>query len=287
MKTLLICHEGADLDRVGLARWMASFSDLAGIVVLNETKKRGRQRIRREIKRVGLLRFLDVLAFRFYYKFNLQWIDRAWEERIVAHLCNEYTKVPDDVPVLMSNSVNNQATEEFIRNCAPDVVIARCKTLIKQDIFEIANTGTFVMQPGMCPEYRNAHGCFWALANDDINKVAMTLLKIDRGVDTGPTYGYFTYNFDEVHETHNMIQARTVLDNLDAIAAKLEQVHLGTAETVDTSGRESDTWGQPWLTKYFRWKRMARHRAAQGILPEPTPVETLSNSNQAVELTMS
>ena len=143
------------------------------------------------------------------------------------------------------------------------------------------------MQPGMCPEYRNAHGCFWALANDDINKVAMTLLKIDRGVDTGPTYGYFTYNFDEVHETHNMIQARTVLDNLDAIAAKLEQVHLGTAETVDTSGRESDTWGQPWLTKYFRWKRMARHRAAQGILPEPTPVETLSNSNQAVELTMS
>ena len=51
------------------------------------------------------------------------------------------------------------------------------------------------MHPGICPEYRNAHGCFWALANRDLNKVGMTLLRIDKGVDTGPTFGYYTYPY--------------------------------------------------------------------------------------------
>ena len=39
--------------------------------------------------------------------------------------------------------------------------------------------GTFVMHPGICPEYRNAHGCFWALANRDLARVGMTLLRAD------------------------------------------------------------------------------------------------------------
>lgn len=75
MKTLLICHENALLDREGMARWLASFSELAGIVVLREKGQRKFKRIRREIERVGLPRFVDVSAFRLYFsniaeKFN-------------------------------------------------------------------------------------------------------------------------------------------------------------------------------------------------------------------------
>jgi len=32
VKTLLICHHDAVLDRIGLARWLASFSELVGVV---------------------------------------------------------------------------------------------------------------------------------------------------------------------------------------------------------------------------------------------------------------
>src|ERR671934_1169073 len=68
MRTLLICHEGAPLHEEGLARWLASFSTLAGIVVLREPPRTLWRRVRREIRRVGVLRFLDVLAFRLYYR---------------------------------------------------------------------------------------------------------------------------------------------------------------------------------------------------------------------------
>ncbi len=184
MRTLLICHDRAALDQIGLARWLASFSTLSGIVVIREPRKRTRQRIKREIRRIGLLRFTDVLAFRIYYRLFLASRDRQWETQTLVELSEEYA--PVNVPTLVTTSPNSTDAENFIRRCNPEVVIARCKSILKESVFSIPSHGTFVMHPGICPEYRNAHGCFWALANDDLEKVGMTLLQIDRGVDTGP-----------------------------------------------------------------------------------------------------
>src|SRR5262249_44624358 len=91
MRTLLICHEEDELNRVGLAAWMASFSDPGGIVVLRETSERKKRRIRREMQRVGLLRFMDVLAFRVFYSVSAAARDRAWEQKTVADLRAKYS----------------------------------------------------------------------------------------------------------------------------------------------------------------------------------------------------
>ena len=64
MKTALICHEADEINRDGLARWLASFSELVGVVVLRETSKRKRRRVQHEVRRVGWLRMADVAAFR-------------------------------------------------------------------------------------------------------------------------------------------------------------------------------------------------------------------------------
>jgi hypothetical protein len=257
MRTLLICHEGALLDQQGLALWLASFSELAGIVVLRETGGRMRRRIRREVKRVGLARFLDVLAFRLYYKLFLAREDREWEERKLEELAAHYPSLKD-VPVLYTHSPNSPEAERFIAVSRADIMLARCKTLLKESVFSLPARGTLVMHPGICPEYRNAHGCFWALAAGDREKVGMTLLRIDRGVDTGPVYGYYSYDYDEAGESHVRIQSRVVLENLAALEQKFREVYEGRAAALDTSGRESLTWGQPWLTSYLKWKRRAR-----------------------------
>lgn len=261
MKSLLICHKGAPLDQVVLARWLASSTELVGIVELDETRARLAQRVRREVKRVGWLRFLDVTAFRIWYRLAHAARDRAWEARTVERFSARYPDLPADLPRLETHSPNTPEARAFIERLAPDVMIARCKQLLKREVFQIPTHGTYVMHPGVCPEYRNAHGCFWALANGDRDKVGMTLLRIDEGVDTGPVYGYFSYDIDEVHETHFVIQSRVVLDNLDRIAATFRAIAAGTAPTIDTTGRPSGTWGQPWLTRWWAWKREARRRA--------------------------
>jgi methionyl-tRNA formyltransferase len=137
-------------------------------------------------------------------------------------------------------------------------MIARCKFILKERVFGIATVGTFVMHPGICPEYRNAHGCFWALVRRDVSKVGMTLLRADAGVDTGPIFGYFTYDFDERRESHLQIGQRCVSENFDEIAAKLKEVAAGRAQPIPVDGRKSGVWGQPWMTKYVQWKLAAR-----------------------------
>jgi len=141
------------------------------------------------------------------------------------------------------------------------------ESILNARIFKQATAGTFVMHPGICPQYRNAHGCFWALAQRDMVNVGMTLLKVDNGVDTGPVYGYFRAGFDEVSATHNMIQSMMVFDNLDALRAKFEEILAGTARTIDTRACPSRAWGQPWLTCYMRWKFAAR-AAKRSALPQ-------------------
>lgn len=260
-RVVLICHADDPMNREALAAWLASVTSLAGVVVLHEPPGRLWRRIRREVRRVGLPRFLDVLAFRLYYAAFLRRNDQLWEQETLRRLLAEYGPVPASTPVMHAESPNAPAVADFIRGCAPDLMIARCKSLLSERVFTLPRVGTFVMHPGICPEYRNAHGCFWALARGDDARVGMTLLRIDKGVDTGPVYGYYHCAPGPLGPSHVVIQHRVVFDNLPAIADRLHELASGQATSIDTSGRESGTWGQPWLSAYLRWRRRVRQAA--------------------------
>jgi hypothetical protein len=261
-RVVLICHHDAALHHDGIARWLASWSELAGLVVLEEKPATLWRRVRRETRRVGWLRMLDVLAFRVFYRIRLRSADEAWRTHALRELRHRYQGEPL-AERLATASPNSPESEAFIRERGPDAVIALCKQIIKPRVFRIPRFGTFVFHPGVCPEYRNAHGCFWALATRDLERVGMTLLRIDEGVDTGPIYGHFSYPLDERRESHIVIQNRVVLDNLDALRDALMQIFEGTLAPLDTSGRASRAWGQPWLTAWLRWKRAARRDHAR------------------------
>ena len=254
MRTLLICHEDARLDREALAGWLASFSTLAGILVIRETRRQRWRRVRRQIARVGLARFADVLAFRAYHQLMWAERDRHWEGETLAQLKVAYPRDPS-TPALVVSSPNSREAAAFIAGREPDMAIARCKTLLKESVFTIPRLGTYVFHPGICPEYRNSHGCFWALANHDTGNVGMTLLRIDRGVDTGPIYGHYRVTADPAGESHVVVQHRAVFDHLDAIRDTLTAIARGAARPIDVSGRPSASWGQPWLTAYLRGLR--------------------------------
>ena len=234
---------------------------LAGLVVIRDAPGRVLSVARREIRRAGWLGFLNVLAFRLFSRVCLRAKDERWKRAQLARLRSRYPAHLADVPRLSVANPNTDAVKAFLDRLSPDVLIARCKFILKPDIFERARAGAFALHPGICPEYRNAHGCFWALANRDLDRVGMTLLKIDKGVDTGPVYLHARCDFDEATESHTVIQYRAVLENLDAIGRTLIAIGNGSnPAVVPTAGRMSATWGQPGLTDYWRWKRTARKR---------------------------
>ena len=260
---VLICHEGDRLDTEGLASWLAGTMNLAGLIVISDNGRRLWTAARRELRRVGLFGFLDVAAYRLFARLRLRAREDAWKAEQVEALKAQYPADLDGVPRLVVANPNSDASREFLNSVKPDIVIARCKFILKPEIFSLARVGAFALHPGICPEYRNAHGCFWALVNRDLDRVGMTLLKIDKGVDTGPVYLQAGCRIDELAESHIVIQYRVVTENLDRIAATLIDLFNGkTLEAIPTAGRKSAVWGQPRLTDYLRWKKAARSAKA-------------------------
>jgi methionyl-tRNA formyltransferase len=263
---VLICHESDRLDSEGLASWLATTMNLVGLIVIREGSARRWRVARRQIRREGWVSFLDVLAFRAYSAIALAARDDHWKERALRHLRARFHTNLTAVRHLIVSDPNSADAREFLSALKPDLVLARCKFLLKPEVFNVPKHGTFVLHPGICPEYRNAHGCFWALAKRDLERVGMTLLKIDEGVDTGPVYLQSTCEIDEVRESHTVIQYRVVLENLDAIGRTLRALGKGQpVAPIETAGRHSATWGQPRLSDYVRWKwearRSRRHEA--------------------------
>jgi len=233
--------------------------NLTGLIVIREGSARRWRVARRQIRRDGWLRFLDVLAFRVYSAIVLSRLDDVWKERALRRLRARFRTDLSLVRRVIVSDPNSREARAFLSELKPDLLLARCKFLLKPDVFNAATHGTFVLHPGICPEYRNAHGCFWALVNRDHARVGMTLLKVNEGVDTGPVYLQATCAIDEVRESHTVIQYRVVLENLDAIGSVLRTIGEGHALTpIDTAGRRSATWGQPRLSDYLRWKWEAR-----------------------------
>ena len=265
---VLICHEQDHLDTEGLASWLASSLRLAGLIIIRDPRGRRWRAARREIRRVGWFRFLDVVAFRLFARLRLARQEREWKITEIARLRTRYPADLTSTPRVIVTSPNSEEARAFLERLRPDLAIARCKIILKQTIFGVPRIGTFVLHPGICPEYRNAHGCFWALTRRDLERVGMTLLRVDPGIDTGPVFLHGTCDFDEVEDSHGIIQYRAVTENLDAIAGVLTALARGEdVRPVSVEGRASAVWGQPQLTAYLRWKSEARRKRHASRIP--------------------
>ena len=242
--------------------------NLVGLIVISKDRRHLLAAARREIRRVGWLGFLDVVAYRAFARIRLRVEEDAWKAQQSSELRAKYPADLEAVPRIVVSNPNSDEARMFLERCRPDIIIARCKLILKPGIFTLARAGTFALHPGICPEYRNAHGCFWALVSRDVDRVGMTLLKIDKGIDTGPVYLQAGCVIDEVAESHTVIQYRVVFENLERIAKTLIDVSEGLPlEPIPTTGRKSAVWGQPRLTAYLRWKKAARKTANANRIP--------------------
>src|SRR5690606_35616405 len=119
-----ICHADAPLHYEGLASWLASWSSLVGIVIIEEPPARKWQRVRREIRRSGLLGFADVMAFRAFYRFHQAANDARWLLDAQAEMKERFGAVGASVPRVRVSSPNSAATRQFIADVAPDMAFA-------------------------------------------------------------------------------------------------------------------------------------------------------------------
>ena len=258
----LIVHRDEPLNHDTLPRWLSRSVAVVAIIVIDEARSTRLRRLRAEYRRVGFWRLLDVLAYRIWYRLFSAPADAAWVQQQVDLFRQRFPIDVAAIPTLSTAEPRGERVSDFLRTNRPDLVIARCKWLLRKDLYDIPRFGTYVLHPGICPQYRNAHGCFWAIASDDMRNVGLTLLRIDDGIDTGPIYGFYRYPFDAQRETHIRIQEKVVLENTEAIAAKLIDIAKQRAQPLAIGPAASRNWGQPWLSSYLGIRRRLGSRPA-------------------------
>src|SRR5262245_46318116 len=98
---VLICHEDNQLDRLGLASWIAGALHLAGLIVIRDGPARLLRKGKREIRLRGWRHFADVLAFRLYAALSLSRSERRWERNQIRTLRNRFPIDITNVPMVI------------------------------------------------------------------------------------------------------------------------------------------------------------------------------------------
>ncbi|MDY6853833.1 MAG: formyl transferase [Thermodesulfobacteriota bacterium] len=136
------------------------------------------------IKKFGLVKTMNKLI---YNKYRSYFLDRKNREIIRQALFPEvldlaYTK---QVPTMGVENINESKCIDFISKYNPDIIAVCGTTILKPEVFQLSKRGTINIHCGITPEYRSAEPIFWALYNNEPDKVGVTIHFVDEGIDTG------------------------------------------------------------------------------------------------------
>lgn len=153
-----------------------------GVGILDPKQKK--QRRLDMIKKYGLIKTANKLL---YNKYKQRFLEQDFERQTREILFPGQNKIDytHDIPALEVPNINSPESIEFIKNKKPDVIAVCGTSLIKPEVFKLAPKGTINIHSGITPEYRSNESVFWALYNQEPDKVGVTIHYIDSGIDTG------------------------------------------------------------------------------------------------------
>jgi folate-dependent phosphoribosylglycinamide formyltransferase PurN len=140
--------------------------------------------VRHRIRRLGVLAVASQIAFVALIR---PWLARAAQRRIDA-ICRE--KDLERTPpladhILHVESVNSEACRELIKRYDPKVILVSGTRIIGKQTLAATSAVFINTHQGITPQYRGAHGGYWALYNNDPAHCGVTVHVVDSGIDTG------------------------------------------------------------------------------------------------------
>jgi len=91
-------------------------------------------------------------------------------------------KVP---PIVQISDINSEACVEEIKKIHPDMIVIFGTAIVKDPFFKQVKVPIFNIHTGILPRYRNVHSEFWAYVNKDFKNIGVTIIHLNRGIDSG------------------------------------------------------------------------------------------------------
>jgi folate-dependent phosphoribosylglycinamide formyltransferase PurN len=180
------------------------------------------------------------------------WLARAASGRIKA-ICRE--KDLERTPPMAAHihhveTVNSEACRDLIRRYDPKVIAVNGTRIIGKET--LASTSAIILNThqGITPQYRGAHGGYWALYNNDRARCGVTVHLVDSGIDTGNivSQALIEPDADDNFCSYPFLQIAAAFPLLKkAVADALE----GKLESRSAEG-PSGLWYHPGFFQYLR-----------------------------------
>ena len=248
----LLCGGGASSAAVANAL-RREFGEISIIV---EQKEPRWLFLRRRIRRLGLVAVAGQVAFQALLVPVLRRLSRRRIAEIVAESGLDLDRTAVDRAVHVQ-SVNDPEALEWLARERPRVVVVNGTRIIAGRILAATDAVFLNTHCGITPEYRGAHGGYWALYRSDRENCGVTVHLVDAGIDTGDVLyqARLAPTAKDNYSTFPYLQLAVALPLLqraarDAVAGTLR------AEKVDLP---SHLWSHPTLWHYIKtgWRRGA------------------------------
>ncbi len=122
--------------------------------------------------------------------------------------------------------INDEQVLSIVDQHQPDVIAVFGTSLIKGPLLEKGRLGIINLHGGLSPEYRGADCTFWALYNQEPDKVGCTIHYINAGIDTGNLIAHVS---PEVKETDTELELfwRAVKSSTQAFCELFDRLESG------------------------------------------------------------
>ncbi len=245
------------------ADWLAAHYPVDGFVVVKRTRPWFGKYLWKRSRRLGWKKVLDELGLRLYWLLFKSLSDRKLTKRQLDMLKRDIPESYTRPPVYYVADINSSQSEALLKKLAPDVCVLTVHPIIKEKILSIPRLGMLVFHPGITPEYRGPHSAFWATLNRQFWGIGWSLLRIDKGIDTGTVLAQASAeNIDPLTQSHVYMQHKSHVDGLPHVVQALRRLEAGEQLRVSTQGRTSTNYTHPGISDYLKLRKVLKQMRA-------------------------
>lgn len=257
MKTYFLFHD--HWTQYVKADWAASQFPFDGFVVIKKTRPWFGAYLFRRAKRVGFRKVADEVLLRLTYTLFRGYGDVRRVKTLLGDLQRRLPATYRRPPVHRVHDINSDEAVSLLKRLAPDVCVLMVNVILQERIFSIPPLGMLVFHPGLTPEYRGPHSAFWATLNKQFWGIGWSLLRVNRGIDTGSVLAQGSAkDIDPLTETHVFMQHKSHVEGIAGVVQTLRHLAAGESPIVDTSGRSSTNYTHPGLSDYLEYRKVLK-----------------------------
>lgn len=156
--------------------------DIAAVILEEPVRKK--EFLKKRIKKLGLGKVIGQILFQFSVAKYLELVSGKRKRKILEYYQLDDRSIPIN-KVIKLKSVNDPESIDVLKKIDPDLVIVNGTRIISKEVLNSISVKFVNIHAGITPKYRNVHGAYWAVVNNDLDNCGVTVHLVDPGIDTG------------------------------------------------------------------------------------------------------